>query len=423
MGKIINILKINVLALVAIPLLLLATACKLIAKSMEKIPLFIGLAIASAFILSMASFESTTESIFKVIAYIIAILIFFGVVVVILFWIFSLISGLAMLAWTLIMTCFNSLYDLCYTGYFSLYIACESDYQVLSLNGKKALNGLICPFYSILRGLSWIITTLVSLMLPAAVVFSIGLVLLTLFDLNSNTKAAFGLNLIQFAKKSPTASVIGGIFIYLSVMAIAITAIMAFALEWYEWAQDLKMSGETISNDISRLQDAELQMASGRPDEIGNHLEYLNTIEEHLNQLDSLGQKVQNILEKKESPQLRSNWGSYMRNLEYLVGQCSEKNGITVEQLKKMIPQIQQLDKQRQDVRKLTDRLSEELRNPAGSSVFFAGCDTPEKLEKRYKSLCKTYHPDTGDGDTQTFQKMKDEYEAIKAAYNENSQA
>ena len=423
MGKILKILKINVLALVAIPLLLLATAFKLIAKSMEKIPLFIGLAIASAFILSMASFESTTESIFKVIAYIVAILILFGVVVVILFWIFSLISSLAMLVWTLIMTCFNSLYDLCYTGYFSLYIACESDYQVLSLNGKKTLNGFVCPFYSVLRGLSWVITTLVSLMLPAAVVCSVGLIALTLFDLNSNTKAAFGLSLIQFAKKSPTASVIGGIFIYLAVMAIAITAIMAFALEWYEWAQDLKMSGETISNDIARLQDAQLQMASGRPDEVGNHLEYLNTIEEHLNQLDSLGQKVQSILEKKESPQLRSNWGSYMRNLEYLVGQCSEKNGITVEQLKRMIPQIQQLDKQRQDVRKLTDRLSEELRNPAGSSIFFAGCDTPEKLEKRYKSLCKTYHPDMGDGDTATFQKMKDEYEAIKAAYSEGSQA
>ena len=111
-----------------------------------------------------------------------------------------------------------------------------------------------------------------------------------------------------------------------------------------------------------------------------------------------------------------------MRNLEYLVGQCSEKNGITVEQLKRMIPQIQQLDKQRQDVRKLTDRLSEELQNPAGSSVFFAGCDTPEKLEKRNKSLCKTYHRAMGEGDTETFQKMKDEYEAIKAAYNESSQ-
>jgi len=27
----------------------------------------------------------------------------------------------------------------------------------------------------------------------------------------------------------------------------------------------------------------------------------------------------------------------------------------------------------------------------------FAGCDTLEKLEKRYKSLAKTYHPDGGD--------------------------
>lgn len=421
MGKIIKILKINILSLVAIPLLLLATAFKLIAKSMEKVPLFIGLGIASILILSLASFDAATESIMNIIAGIIAACVLFGVLILLLYWIFSLISSIVLLIWTLITTCFDTLYDICYTGYLSLYTACESDYQFLSLNGKNVLNCFICPFYSILRGLSWIIVTVVSLMLPAAIVCSIGLVLFTLYDLNSNTKAAFGLNLIQFAKKSQTASVIGGIFIYGAVMAIAITAIMAFALEWYEWAQDLKMTGAEISADIAQLQDKELQMASGSTEELDENLKYLSSLQEHLNRLNPLGQQVQEILEKKESPQLRSCWGSYMRNLENLVDQCSEKNGVTAEQLKRMIPQIQQLDRQREDVQKLTDKLSEELQNPAGSSVFFAGCDSLEKLEKRYKSLCKTYHPDMGDGDTETFQRMKAEYESIKTAFNEES--
>lgn len=421
MGKIIKILKINILSLVAIPLLLLATALKLIAKSLEKIPLFIGLGIASILILSLASFDAAMDSIMNIIAGIIAACLLFGVMILLLYWIFSLISSIVMLIWTLITTCFDTLYDICYTGYLSLYTVCESDYQFLSLNGKKVLNCFICPFYSILRGLSWIIVTVVSLMLPAAIVCSIGLVLFTLYDLNSNTKAAFGLNLIQFAKKSQTASVIGGIFIYGAVMAIAITAIMAFALEWYEWAQDLKMTGAEISADIAQLTDKELQMPSGSLEESDENLKYLNSLQEHLNRLNPLGQQVQEILEKKESPQLRSCWGSYMRNLENLVNQFSDKNGVTAEQLKKMIPQIQQLDRQREDVQKLTDRLSEELQNPAGSSIFFAGCDSLEKLEKRYKSLCKTYHPDMGDGDTETFQKMKAEYESIKTAFSEES--
>ena len=37
-----------------------------------------------------------------------------------------------------------------------------------------------------------------------------------------------------------------------------------------------------------------------------------------------------------------------------------------------------------------------------------------EKLDKRYKALCKTYHPDAEGGDKETFQKMKDEYDEIR---------
>lgn len=423
MRKIFKILKINILALVAIPLLLLATVFKLIGKSVSKIPLFVGLLIAFTAIMSIAgSYGTSMTDILAAISetiFWLFLLLVFGIIAVLIFYVFI---GMFRVVMAYITYCFDSLYNLCYMGYFSLYISCTSDYQVLSLSGKKTLNGLICPFYSILRGLSWSITTLVSLMLPVAVTCSIGLVAFTLFVLNRNTKTAFGMNLIQFTKKFSTSSVVGGILIYLSLMAIAIIAIMAFALECYEWSLELKMTGETISEDISDLQETELQMASGKPSEIEDHLEYLNTIEEHLSQLDSLGQKVQDILDKKESPQLRSSWGSYMRNLEYLAEQCSAKNGVTVKKLKTMIPQIKQLGKQRENVRKLTDKLFEELQNPAGSSIFFAGCDTPEKLERRYKSLCKTYHPDMGDGDTETFQKMQNEYESIKAAYGKGSQ-
>ena len=99
--------------------------------------------------------------------------------------ILAVISSLFMAVWIFIASCFEGLYSLCYNGYFSLYISCTSDYQVLSLNGKKTLNGFICPFYSILRGLSWALTTIVFLMLPIAGVFSIGLIGYTLFDLCS----------------------------------------------------------------------------------------------------------------------------------------------------------------------------------------------------------------------------------------------
>ena len=43
MKKVVKILKINALALVGIPLLLLATGFKLVAKALERLALFLGM--------------------------------------------------------------------------------------------------------------------------------------------------------------------------------------------------------------------------------------------------------------------------------------------------------------------------------------------------------------------------------------------
>lgn len=49
------------------------------------------------------------------------------------------------------------------------------------------------------------------------------------------------------------------------------------------------------------------------------------------------------------------------------------------------------------------------------SISFFKGCDTLEKLNKRYKSLAKAYHPDMEAGDTEMMQIINSEYERLKS--------
>ena len=49
------------------------------------------------------------------------------------------------------------------------------------------------------------------------------------------------------------------------------------------------------------------------------------------------------------------------------------------------------------------------------SISFFKGCDTLEKLNKRYKSLAKAYHPDMEAGDTEMMQIINNEYERLKS--------
>ena len=51
---------------------------------------------------------------------------------------------------------------------------------------------------------------------------------------------------------------------------------------------------------------------------------------------------------------------------------------------------------------------------PSGSFNFFAGCNTKESADKKYKSLVKLYHPDNMDGDTAALQEINAQYTAIK---------
>ena len=50
---------------------------------------------------------------------------------------------------------------------------------------------------------------------------------------------------------------------------------------------------------------------------------------------------------------------------------------------------------------------------PAAGSGFFEGCRTPEQLKKRYRDLCKVYHPDSGNGSEAIFEAICEEYNRL----------
>lgn len=44
---------------------------------------------------------------------------------------------------------------------------------------------------------------------------------------------------------------------------------------------------------------------------------------------------------------------------------------------------------------------------------FFTGCNTTDEIKSRYRNLCRTYHPDTGSGDKEVFERITEEYEKL----------
>lgn len=53
----------------------------------------------------------------------------------------------------------------------------------------------------------------------------------------------------------------------------------------------------------------------------------------------------------------------------------------------------------------------------AGGFDFFAGCNSKESVDKKYKSLVKLYHPDNMDGDTAALQEINIQYTKAKKRF------
>lgn len=53
------------------------------------------------------------------------------------------------------------------------------------------------------------------------------------------------------------------------------------------------------------------------------------------------------------------------------------------------------------------------IKKSSDNFSFFEGCKTKAEADKRYKALAKAFHPDTGCGDENMFNKMKEEYDNL----------
>lgn len=59
------------------------------------------------------------------------------------------------------------------------------------------------------------------------------------------------------------------------------------------------------------------------------------------------------------------------------------------------------------------DGYDEDYRGSGRDYGFFEGCKTPEAIKKRYRDLCKVYHPDSGNGSEAVFEAICEEYNRL----------
>lgn len=409
MGKLLKIIKINILSLIALPLLLVATASKLIAKALEKIAVIVSMTFLTLGLGLLFAIIKNPNGFLMILAYCVICLFLIFIAYLIIHFCWTIVT----LIWTYIVLIFSLIYEYAYLGYLKLYDVCTADYALLNLKGEKKSHAVFCFLYSVLKGLNRVIILFASASLYLAFAASAILVIASLADLSHDIRSTFGINLFTYLSGFDTFSLVEGIVMYLAIMATVIVTLIALGIEWHEWAMELKMTSDEYSEYVKQLQQKELDVADMEQDEDNETLEKLNR---HLEQVETLQKEVDDALVLSDNPILRSSWSEYLHSVTDILETINSYDGkVPYKAFKKLVPQIERLDKLKETIQKTVDRQKEEAGDPIKASVFFSGCTTQEKLEKRYKSLCKAYHPDSEGGDEESFKNLQAEYEKIKA--------
>lgn len=428
MEKVLKIIKINVLAIIAFPLLVLATAAKLAAKALEKAVTIIGaifILLGITFIFEIMKNPSGFLNGFFIV---IICLILGGIFTAIAIFVLQLVSSIIMAVVAVAIRLLNSVYELVYAGYAALYHACKTDYVRISQDGNGFINGLCCLFFTLLRVVNRMIilfvTHAIKLLALASVVFVIGSLVLC----NQAVQESMGINLLAYMKLFSAYPIVYGTVIYVATMIAVVVILISLGLEWSEWGSEMELSTSDYEGYMNSILEAREDM--GQEDIQGIHgldekrlekcMHYQNILRQHAADIETFAQRILPVVEKSDNYILRSNWSEYFPKLQETVNLYGKfEEGIPVEEFEKLMPMIDELEELKKTIERQVARAeAEQNKGPAAGSGFFAGCNTPEMLEKRYRALCKTYHPDAEAGDEDTFKRMTQDYEKLKGQMN-----
>lgn len=418
--NILKIIKINFLALMALPLLILSTFIKLLAKAMEKALIILRVFVLICGIVLAFEIVKNPNQVMEAVGYFLAFFIFFGIFAIIALAIIKLISSAIMATVNIFIRAMNTVYKCVYAGYTTLYRICYMDYCMLDIQ-PSAKRGM-CFAYMLL----WILNRLVVFFaihaLKIMIVCNIGVIFYYAVSVIRYVYSEFNMNLFQYLKVYSSFDVIGEFILELIVLAGVSTVLISLGNEWSEWGKEMCLSISDYETYVENIrewntimeQNGVLEYEGIGRNETDNNNYYLNILTEHVRTFESFIQYMRAAAEQGGNDVLRADYTQYVSDVNNLAQLAINHGGqIPAEVFENMIPIIKRIDAAKKRIEQQAEQIMKVAKNKQDGG-FFKGCDTKEKLEKRYKALCKTYHPDSESGDEDTFKRMSDEYEMRK---------
>lgn len=426
-NRIWNIVTVNLLALLALPLLLLSIVAKLLAKALEKALLLLGVGVALLGLSLLSLILKNPGATFEGLGYFLAVLVLFGGIIAIVGAVLALFSTVAV---TIVATVtgvligiLDGLFDLCHSAYARLYDRCC---KLQQSTGEQAASPWCYPLWLLLKGINFAVIKVLSVALPIAIACSVGVAIWSVWSVQSTVSRQFGLNMFSYLAMFPFLDTLFAVLYFLVVVGAAVVIFLSLGAEWNEWGAVLQVSTQDYDAYVQRLRTQADALGSndmqvtGKEGEKGLEqcAQYMERLNDMLEGAPDLQEQADLAMELQQDTAVRMDMAEYLGVLTEITEQMNKfPKGIAVNQFSRVfVSQIDKADKLNKAIVKAVLRIvgrEAKGRGKTGADMdFFVGCTTKQELERRHRALSKAYHPDVG-GHEDTFKLMQNQYEAL----------
>lgn len=239
MNNVLKVLKINVLALIAFPFLLIATGAKLLSKAIEKSIELIKIAAISIGVICIFEFVRGFSESSDLVLLILLIMVMIGALIAVFMILLSIAAAVIAAVISLLIGAMEILYLACYSIFSLTYNVSKADYETLSQDTSSVTKG-VCFLYHIVHYTNIVITFLAKNAFTIMLLASSGVVIGSGLFINSLSQRDYGINIFSFIKLFPTFEIIYGVVLFLTVTLGISSMLVTLGLEWSEWGEEME---------------------------------------------------------------------------------------------------------------------------------------------------------------------------------------
>lgn len=250
MKTVLSVLKVNILALLAFPLLVISMMIQLVQKALEKLLVFLGAVVALLLLAGLNAFINNPWGVIEGWSEVIVLAALLGVVSLLAVMIIHFLGAMIVAAARMMAVFLNGLlsivFELSNGTYASLYEICQFEVNDLqySTDGKSAV--VACVFWHFLNLFHKLVVLMFSHAFPISIGVAVGFTGYVILAIYHSISTSFGIGIWRYLQLFPVVNAVFAVFEVLVVLSAIVMVIIALGAEWNEWGNELKENTDNV---------------------------------------------------------------------------------------------------------------------------------------------------------------------------------